>query len=166
MLLVDDNKTQALELVCIVKERVRSYQDLRITLQLKMRIFNSCARSQSDSNIQRSKPTPKVIKMLLRENLCRSHQSSLITRLNRVKHSRGRNQSLACSDISLQKSAQRGFSRHVPPYLSDHTNLRGGRRVWKRFEKTFGQTTRPHMALSAQSRDFAPTLFDRDLHRH
>src|SRR6516225_3656952 len=101
MLLVDDNKTQALELLCIIKERVRSYQDLRITLQLKVRIFNSSSRSQSDSNIQRSKPTSKVIKMLLREYLCRGHQGSLIARFNRVKHGRGRNQSLACSDIPL-----------------------------------------------------------------
>src|SRR6516162_6244367 len=115
MLLVDDNKPQAPELMCIIKERVRSYQDLRIALQLKMRILNSCTRSQSNSNIQRSKPTPKVIKMLLRENLCRGHQGGFIARLNRVKHSRSRNQRLARSNIPLQKSAHRSLPRHVPP---------------------------------------------------
>src|SRR6516165_4009699 len=131
-----------------------------------MRIFHACTRSQSDPNIQRSQPTPKIIKMLLRENLCRSHQGSLIAGLNRVEHNRSRNQSLTRSYISLQKSAHRNLPRHVASDLFYDTNLSSSRSVWKRIEKTLGQTTRRNMALATQSLDFEPSLFDHYLHRH
>ena len=72
-------------------------------------------------------PALRIQEMLLREDLCRSHEGGLLTRLHGLKHGRQSDDRFPAADIAVEKSVHRLRSAHVVLNLAQTALLRAGK---------------------------------------
>ena len=106
MLLIDDGKTEPIELDAFLDQRVRADRDWR-TAATDFRapcfafLLLHAGSEPRHFDAERRQPGGKLAVMLLGEDFRRRHQRRLVARLHRLQHRQRRDHGLAATDVAL-----------------------------------------------------------------
>jgi hypothetical protein len=153
VLLVDHDETQLVGSIAVVKQRVRAHHDgagsrrgpsRRFSFQRKQIKLPSLqpvgffalalrvAGEEIDADAERFEPAAEIERVLLGQDLRRSHQRRLLARLDRAQHRIHRHERLPRPDITLEQPVHRRTLAEIGIDLAHDPPLGVGEGVRKR----------------------------------
>ncbi len=133
VLLVDDDQAEILELDIVLKERMGSDDDARLSRgdggQPLLALASLVATREPERfDAQGPEPTSQAALVLFGQQLGRRHQGRLTPSLQRLQGRERGDHGLARAHVALQESLHRPGLSQVPADLRDHPLLGGGER--------------------------------------